>query len=147
MSRTPVLLNSQLIGQAHYATVPLRERLLARSGLTFHQSVALNTVAADDGSVARGDVVDRLTGTLKIDEAAADETLAALTSKCLVEEPPGDASRLRATGQGRALHKEFTAAVAGIAARVYGDIPAADLETAARVLLLVMERANALAAE
>ncbi|WP_156722152.1 hypothetical protein [Streptomyces apocyni] len=146
MSPAPVL-NSQLIGLAHYATVPLRERLLAPSRITFPQSIALGALVTGDGPVERGDLVDQLTAALKIDEAAARETLADLTAAGLADQPPGEDSRLRATDQGRALHEGFRAQVADLASRIYGDIPAADRETTARVLLLVTERANALAAE
>ncbi|MHC0432171.1 hypothetical protein ACX6XY_18580 [Streptomyces sp. O3] len=101
MPRTTPALTSQLIGRTHYATVPLRERLLASAGITFPQSVALEFLrAAGDDAVAHADAVDRLTGTLKTDGATARETLAALTAAGLAEQPPGTGSRLRVTERG-----------------------------------------------
>lgn len=47
------------------------------------------------------------------------------------------------TDAGRARQRRIAEISAGIAGRVYADIPAADLAVTARVLTLVTERANA----
>jgi hypothetical protein len=69
--------------------------------------------------------------------------VASLAASDLLESLPGDDSRLRLTDQGRARNDEIRSAIAVITERLYGDIPAADLATAGRVLSLVTARANA----
>ena len=47
------------------------------------------------------------------------------------------------TPAGRDRYERLVAGIAAITARLYGDLPAADLETTRRVLTIVTERANA----
>lgn len=145
MSTAPTL-NGQVIGQAHYATRAVLEGVLARTGITFHQVVALNATADNGGAVERDRLVGRMTGTLKIDESAVLATITELTTAGLLEELPaeaGEGARVGFTGEGRALHGRTAAAVAEITERLYGDLPADDLATAGRLLTLVTARANA----
>ncbi|WP_441247139.1 hypothetical protein [Kitasatospora sp. McL0602] len=150
MSTTPTpppTVNGQVIGQAHYATRALMERLLLPVGITFQQSVALN--ATVDAAVGAGDSVDRdritarMTGALKVDVSAALATVAELTAAGLLETLPGDLPRLRATEAGRALTRELRAEVAELTARLYGDFSAEELAVAGMVLATVTARADA----
>ncbi|MGI5403511.1 MarR family winged helix-turn-helix transcriptional regulator [Streptomyces sp. CA-135486] len=146
MSAAPTL-NGQVIGQAHYATRALLETVLAPTGTTFNQSVALNAVADGGEAVERGALVARMTGALKIDESAVQATIRELAESKLLESLPGDASRLRLTEAGRTLNGQIRAAVAEITERLYGGLPAEDLQTAGRLLALVTARANAALAD
>lgn len=141
MSSTP--LNGQVIGLAHYATRAVLERELGRLGVSFHQSLALNAAAAEGGVAARAHLVERMTGALKVDEVAVRATLDELTAAGLVRELPADGSGLALTDAGRALQHQIGETVAGITARLYADIPAADMTVAARVLTLLKQRADA----
>lgn len=114
--------------------------MLARSGTTFNQSVALRAVSDNGGTVERAWLVSRLTGTLKIDESAAHETVAELTDAKLLEPAAG---RVSLTDSGKELFEGVRVGGNAIAARLYAGIPAEDLATADRVLTLVTERANA----
>ncbi|KQX50757.1 MULTISPECIES: hypothetical protein [unclassified Streptomyces] len=129
------LLNGQLIGIAYHAVAAVRDRILIGSGLTFPQSVALKAVV--DG-LGRDGAVDRLTSTLKITGPEVHALLAALAEAGLI-----DAARTTPTEKGEALHRGFTDEVAALAERLYGGLPAADREIAARALAHVTERANA----
>ncbi|MEV7791291.1 MarR family winged helix-turn-helix transcriptional regulator [Streptomyces sp. NPDC087512] len=142
---TPVApaVNGQVVGLAHYASRAVLERVLARSGTTFQQSLALGAVAGSGDAVDRDQLVTQMIERLKIDESAALETIAELTASGLLESLPAEESRLRLTDAGRTLSGEIRAAGAEIAARLYRDIPAEDLAAAARVLTLVTARANA----
>ncbi|MFJ5725109.1 hypothetical protein [Streptomyces sp. NPDC093149] len=142
MSAAPTV-NGQIIGQAHYATRAVLERLLAATGTTFHQSVALNATADHDAATERAGLVDRMTGTLKIDAEVAETVLAELAAAGLMEEVPGDTPRVVLTAAGRARHEANRAGIAEITARLYGDLPAEDLAVAGRVLTEVTARANA----
>ncbi|MFC9247440.1 MarR family winged helix-turn-helix transcriptional regulator [Streptomyces sp. NPDC057136] len=146
MSSTPTV-NGQIIGQAHYATRAVLEQLLAPSGTTFHQGLALNATADNGGTTERAGLVARMTGSLKIDRATADATLMELTAAGLLEELPGDGTRLTLTEAGRERQEDIRTGTAAIAARLYAGLPAEDLAAAGRVLIALTARANAVLAE
>ena len=98
-------------------------------------------------AVEHGALVARMTGTLKIDESAVLATIGELAESQLLQTLPGDTSRLRLTEAGRALNGRIRAAVAEITERLYGGLPAEDLQTAGRLLTLVTARANAALAD
>lgn len=124
-------LNGIILGQAALASRAVLDRLLDRLGITFEQSVALR-VAAGTGSVAVADL-----GPLRVAGPAAAAALSGLTTAGLLT---GDGTP---TAAGRARFAELEAGIAGIAGRLYGGLPAADLEVAGRVLTEFTERARA----
>ncbi|MFJ1547993.1 hypothetical protein [Streptomyces sp. NPDC088246] len=138
--------NGQIIGQAHYATRAVLERLLATTGTTFHQSVALNAVADSGEAIERGRLVDGMTGTLKIDAEVAEATVAELSAAGLLEEVPGSTVRVALTPAGRDRRQANSAGIANITARLYAGLPAEDLAATGRVLTEVTARANAVLA-
>ncbi|WP_127356919.1 hypothetical protein [Actinacidiphila soli] len=142
MSTTPTV-NGQVIGQAHYATRAVLELLLARTGTTFHQSVALNATADSGAAIYRDQLIARMTDTLKIDDSTALAAIAELTGSELMETVPGDESGLRLTDTGQALNREIRTAISEITARLYCDFSADDLATAGRLLTVITARANA----
>jgi DNA-binding MarR family transcriptional regulator len=153
MSAAP-LLNSQILGRAHYAARALLERELARTGNTFLHSIALNALAAQGGTAARRTIVERMASSVKTDEGEALQTLAELAGSGLVETvasahaaSPAEADRIQLTAEGRALQSRLAAFAAEVAPRVYGTVPEEDLAVAARVLLQITDRANAVHAE
>ncbi|MFE3324339.1 hypothetical protein [Streptomyces sp. NPDC059176] len=136
-------LTGQTIGMAHYATRAVLERALAETGTTFPQTVAINALRTGGNTTTREQLVDRLTGGLKIDGAAAAATVAELLNAALVETAPEAPATLRLTGTGTALASRIAARTADITARLYGGIPDEDKATTARVLTTVLARANA----
>ncbi|MFG2309276.1 MarR family transcriptional regulator [Streptomyces sp. NPDC048566] len=137
----PPPVDGRVIGLAHYASRAALERVLARSGTSFEQSAALRAVADQGGTVERAWLVDRLTGTLKIGDAAAHATVREMAARRLLTEQ--DAGQVALTGSGRHLFAAIRAESDAIAARLYAGIPAGDLATTGRVLALVTERADA----
>ncbi|MFD8792316.1 hypothetical protein [Streptomyces vinaceus] len=140
MTATPAdpcapLLDGRSIGIAYHAIAAVRDRLLAASGLTFHQSVALKAVA--DG-LDRAGAADRVGASLRIGAAQADALLGELAGAGLLE-----GERPSLTGKGRDVQDRFTDAVAGLTERLYAGIPVAEREIAARALAHVAARANA----
>lgn len=135
--------NGRVIALAHYAGRAVLERVLARTGNTFNQSVTLRVVAVADTPIKRDKVTADVIGSLKIEESAVQTTIDELVAAKLVEEVPSEGSGLRLTPVGRELFERVTAETGEISARIYADIPAEDLATAGRVLTLVTERANA----
>ncbi|MDQ0842670.1 hypothetical protein [Streptomyces sp. V1I6] len=145
-STTPILLNSQIIGRAHYAARALLDRELSRTGTTFHQSMALNATAAEGGTAETSRIVELLTANLKIDGTTARDTVAELLATELFEplEPlPGQGPRVALTETGRAEQSRLAAVATEFGPLVYGGIPEADLAVAGRVLTEVIARANA----
>lgn len=141
MTTTTPPVNGQVIGLAHYASRAVLESVLARTGTTFHQSVALRAVADQGCTVERARLVARLTGTLKIEEPAVLRTVDEMASLGLLAEPA--VGQVALTEHGRELFERIRTSGNEIAARLYADIPAEDLAAAGRVLTLVTERADA----
>lgn len=141
MTTTTPPVNGQVIGLAHYASRAVLETLLARTGTTFHQSVALRVVSDQGGTVERARLAALLTGALKIEESAARRTVDEMTALGLLAEPTADNVSL--TEHGAELFERIRTDGNAIAARLYAGIPAEDLATAGRVLTLVTERADA----
>jgi hypothetical protein len=138
MSTTPVL-NGQIIGQTEHATRALLESLLAKTGTTFHQSVALNQTAAAGGTITLEALTSAMVHGLKIDAATAIATVASLADAGLVT--GGDTVAF--TEAGRDRQAGIRAGITEVTARLYGDLPQSDLEIAARVLITITDRANA----
>ncbi|SCF11788.1 DNA-binding transcriptional regulator, MarR family [Micromonospora coriariae] len=145
MSTAPTL-NGQVIGQAHYATRALLERAVAPLGLSFGQVLTLNVLAA--GTTERTRLVHRITSTLKVDEPTVHTLITQLVDAGLAQagdhtSTGGGEPQVRLTDTGHTVRGRVADAVAGITARLYGDIPADETSVAARVLALVTQRANA----
>ncbi|MFC8088598.1 MarR family transcriptional regulator [Streptomyces sp. NPDC057301] len=141
MTTTTPLLDPRVIALAHYASRALLERVLARHGATFQQSVTLRLVNVAGGPVERDHLVDGVVGALKIDAAEAHSVVDELIAAQLLA--PQEPSRVRITDAGRELYERTSAETAPLSARVYADIPTEDLAAAGRVLTLITERANA----
>lgn len=141
---TTPLLNSPLLGRAHYAARALLDRELARSGHTFLHSIVLGAIAAEGGEADREAVTAYTVRTVKVPPADARRALAELVDGGYAEATGEEAGSVRLTGEGAALRARLGEFSARTAPQVYGDIPAEDLAVAGRVLLQVMERAEAL---
>ncbi|MGW0425075.1 MarR family winged helix-turn-helix transcriptional regulator [Streptomyces sp. NPDC003015] len=145
MTTTTAVLNPRVIALAHYAARAVLEKVLARHGVTFQQSVTLRLAAVAEGPVERDRIVADVVGALKIDAAEAHTVVDELVSAGLLapHESPRGAPQVRITDTGRELFETTSAETAPVTARVYADIPAEDLAVAGRVLSLITERANA----
>ncbi|MCX4817037.1 MarR family transcriptional regulator [Streptomyces sp. NBC_01239] len=132
--------DARALGLAHYAARAVLESVLARHGLGFQQQIVLRPVALADGPVDRARLTADTVTALKADEDSVQGTIDELIAAGLVA---SDASDVRVTDAGRALYERITQETSGASARIWGDIPEADLLAAGRVLALVTERANA----
>jgi DNA-binding MarR family transcriptional regulator len=133
-------LSPLIVGQAEKAHAPLLDCILAGTGTTRHQWMTLTLAATAGGSITRDQLVDRITGTLKIDVAAATAIITELIWEHLLAD---SGAGVELTDPGQKRYREIRAAVDEVTARVYGDIPADDLATAARVLTQITARLNA----
>jgi hypothetical protein len=139
---TTQTLNGQIIGEAENAIRAVLDRLLAGTGTTFHQLVALNQTALVGGSIDRDQLTARMASGLKVSSSVADAAVDALTSAQLMEPVPGDAARVSLTSAGIEHQRQIRKGIDEISARLYGDLPADDLATAGRVLTIITARAN-----
>ncbi|MFI7595380.1 hypothetical protein [Micromonospora sp. NPDC049359] len=133
-------LNGQVIGQAHFATRALLDRAVAPLGIDFAQVIALNALTA--GPVDRTSLVRRLASARRVDESAVLEVIDGLVDAGLALLDDTTEPRVSLTDAGQSTQARVAEAVGGITARLYGDIPPAEADVAARVLTLVTERAN-----
>ena len=140
MTTTPVLTGRD-IGITYQAIAAIRDRLLADVGMTFEDSIQLNVLAdAPASTAASSELLAVLTAGLKLSDDAASAAIDALVSRGLATRDAAGA--VTATALAVDAHQRFTALVAQLAPRLYGDIPTEDLEAAKRVLDTVTERAN-----
>jgi DNA-binding MarR family transcriptional regulator len=140
---TTTTLNPQVIGQAERALGALMDRVLAATGGTFHQWVALTLTTAAGGTIDRDQLLSRMTGALKVDQATALAAVAELTAGQLLADRPGEGARVGLTEAGQARYRQLRSAIDQVTARLYGDLPAEDLAIAGRVLGVLTARANA----
>lgn len=140
MTTTPVLTGRD-IGITYQAIAAIRDRLLADVGMTFEDSIQLNVLAdAPASTAASSELLAVLTAGLKLSDDAASAAIDALVSRGLATRDAAGA--VTATALAVDAHQRFTALVAQLAPRLYGDIQTEDLEAAKRVLDTVTERAN-----
>ena len=136
---TPTL-NGAVLAGAERATRAVLDRLLARTGTSFHHYLALNLTAAQGGAVERDQLVDRLVGGLKLEPSAIRADLDAAERAGLLRTEGGMTS---ITEAGRDRYARITAATTEVTTRLYADLPAEDLAVAGRMLTILTERANA----
>ncbi|GIG61541.1 hypothetical protein Lfu02_59130 [Longispora fulva] len=136
-------LNGQVIGRTALAVFAVRDRLLGRAGITFHQATALFAVATAGGSTDRAGLLAQLTGSLQIDGPTAETVLAELADAGLVELSE---SLVTNTAAGGTLNAAVRAELDELTESLYGDLPAEERATAGRLLATVTARANAVLA-
>lgn len=136
-------LTPQILGQAEMAHKPFLDRILAPTGITMNQWVALKLTAVSGGAANRDQLINKIADARKIDDAAVLAIIAELTTAELLTDVPGERPRLGFTDAGQALYQQINSATDEVIARVYGDIPVEDLATAGRVLTIITDRLNA----
>jgi hypothetical protein len=123
MSTTTPVFGAQILGQTEKALNAILDRQLAGTGLTEPDWITLTLTAASGGTLGRDQLASQVARALKVTPATAQARIAGLA----------DAQ----------LHGQIRGAVTKITERMWGDLPAADLVTAGRVLSVVLARANA----
>ena len=136
---TPTL-NGAVLGQAERASRAVLDRLLARTGTSFHHYLALNVIASQGGTIERDDLVQRMVAGLRLEPAAIRAELDAAESAGLLRT---DGGHISVTDAGRDRFAQITAATTEVTTRLYADLPAEDLAVAGRMLTILTERANA----
>jgi hypothetical protein len=140
---TEITFTPQVLGETEKALNAILIRELTASGLTEHQWITMQLTVAGGGTIAREQLVGRLSGALKLGTTYAEERADELVRAGLLTyvDDKGDGP-VRVTEAGRQVHGRVRGAVAEITARLWGDLPRADLDTTGRTLAAILERAN-----
>jgi DNA-binding MarR family transcriptional regulator len=141
MTVTTPVFDQRLIGQTEKAMNAILDRLLAGTGVTEPEWVTLVLTAAD-GAASQGEQAARVAGALKVEHATAESHIQRLATKGLVQISPPGGSTVQLTQAGQQLVDRVHVQVGEITGRLWGDVPAADLQIAGRVLGTVLERAE-----
>jgi DNA-binding MarR family transcriptional regulator len=143
MTSTTPTFSAQLLGQTEKAANAILDRLLTGTGVTEPQWVTLRITVMGGGTLDRDELIERVAGALKGRRAEADARITELAGAQLLHVPDDQRAPVRLTDAGEHLHTRIRAEVTQITERLWGDLPAEDLATAARVLSTVLIRANA----
>ena len=128
----------QLLGQTEKALNALLLRELAGTEVDQPQWIALTLAVQSDGALTRRQLTDRVAGALQVDAEQAGKHLHALTSAGLLV----DDGRPQPSLAGHTLWNRVRAFTMTVTQELWGDLPAEDLDTAARVLSTVLGRAG-----
>jgi len=140
-------LSPQIIGQTERALGVLMNRVLATTGGTFPQWVALTMIASAGDGIDRERLTERLADALAVDAWAASAVVSELIESDLLRTPPGPGQHLVLSERGRDRHARIRAAIDDVTRRLFGDAADEDLRTAGRVLSVITARARAELAE
>ena len=99
------ILTGRDIGVAEAATRAVLEALLAQTGTTFHQWVALNLLAGHGEVVEQQHLVNEMVEGLKIDEATGLRALEELIDLELISRGPAKPPRIEMTRAGADHHR------------------------------------------
>jgi hypothetical protein len=141
MSTYPSL-STRVIGQTEKTLNAILNRQLAGTGLTESHWVILTLALASGGTVKRDPFTRQVAGALKISEAQAQARIAELVAARQLQDAR-EGSAMAVTDAAQQLHGRIRDVISEITQRLWGDLPAEDLDTAGRVLSIITERANA----
>ena len=137
---TNATFGTALVGQVETAFGAILDRELSGTGLSAPQWIVLTVALAGGGSADRARLVRQVAGARKVSESGVEASIGELASQGLLSANAEE--RVTVTDDGRRLHGEIRTAVAEITQRLWGDLAAEELATAARVLSTVLARAN-----
>ena len=139
MSPNPTL-SPQLIGQAEKTLNAILERHLSGAGLSEPQWITLTLAVMGGDPIGRDQLARRVASAAKFSEADVQTRITELADARLLDVADDEVA---VTDGGKQLHARIRATNNELTERLWRDLPAADLDTAGRVLAVVLERANA----
>ena len=131
----------RLIGETEKTLNAILDRHLAGSGLTEQHWITLTVVIVSGGSVDRDELVSQVVSGAKFSEHDVRVRVSELVASQLLDDSASPV--VTVTDAGAQLHAGIRAANNELTARLWGDLSAEELATAAHVLETVLERANA----
>ncbi|HXD66786.1 MAG TPA: hypothetical protein VNV17_19335 [Solirubrobacteraceae bacterium] len=139
---TDTTFTPQVLGETEKALNAILYRQLDGVGLTEHQWIALRLTVTAGGALPREQLVGRLAGALKVGAAVADARVEELVVSGLLQ-ASGAERDVAVTPAGTGVHARVRGAVSEITRRLWGDLPAEDLDATGRTLAVILQRANA----
>lgn len=133
-----IAFGTRLIGQTEKTLSAILVRRLDGTGLSEPDWVVLNLAATPRVDQA---LDEQVAGVLHVSIDEASDRVRRLVDRGLLESP-----ERRLTAEGASLVASIRQEIGQITDRLWGDLPADDLDTAARVLSTVLDRARAEAA-
>ena len=143
MPATTPLFSAELLGRTEKTLNAILDQVLAGSGVTEPQWVALTLAVSSGGEIGRDVYVGNVAGALRVSDSRASTQIAELAAARLLDLPASDGAPITVTESGQQLYRRVRAATGEVTQRMWGDLPAADLEAAVRVLRTVLSRADA----
>lgn len=140
MSATPAF-SPRLIGETEKTLNAILDRHLAGSGLTEAHWITLTLAIVSGGSIDHDELVRQVVTGTKFNDQDVRERVSELLGRHLLDD--STSPELTVTDAGAQLHAQIRAANTELTERLWGDLPADELATTARVLGIVLERANA----
>lgn len=132
----------QLIGQTEKTLNAILEHQLAGT-VSEPEWIALVLLSGHGGSVDSHELSVRLARALRVNDETAVGHVGRLTAKGLIRGTAGIDAAVTLTEDGRQFVGGVQQQVGRITQRLWGDLPAADLEAASTVLTTVLARAEA----
>jgi hypothetical protein len=139
MSPNPTL-SPQLIGQTEKTLNAILATHLSSAGLTEPQWITLTLAVMGGDPIGRDQLAQRVASAAKFSEADVQTRITELADARLLDAADNEVA---VTDGGKELHARIRATNNELTERLWGDLPRADLDTAGRVLAVVLERANA----
>jgi hypothetical protein len=133
---TTIAFSPQLLGQTEKALNAILARLLADSGLSEPEWVTLSIAVTADEPVGHQQLTSRVAGVLKTGDGEANAHIAALAERGFLTLE----DVITVTEAGRTFRGSVAARTAEVTQRLWGDLPAEELNTAAEVLSTVLSR-------
>jgi DNA-binding MarR family transcriptional regulator len=131
-----------LVGQVENAFGAILEQQLSGTGLSAPQWITLTVAIRSGETVELGQLTRTVAGARKIRDAEARAYVEELAGAGLLAAPAERSGQITVTDAGRQLHARVQSAVVEVTNRLWGDLPADELTSAARVLNTVLARAN-----
>jgi DNA-binding MarR family transcriptional regulator len=143
MPATTPVFSAELLGRTEKTLNAILDQVLAGSGVTEPQWVALTLAVSSGGEIGRDVYVGNVAGALRVSDSHAHTQIAELAAARLLDLPASNGAPITVTESGQQLYRRVRAATGEVTQRMWGDLPAADLEAAGRVLRTVLSRADA----
>jgi hypothetical protein len=139
MSGNPTF-TPRLIGETEKTLNAILDRHLSGAGLTEQHWITLSLAVVSGGSIDRDQLVGQVVSGAKFSEEDVQARVSELVSRHLLDDSGFPV--VTVTHEGRELQARIRAANNELTERLWGDLPADELATAAGVLTTVLERAN-----
>jgi hypothetical protein len=133
--------STQLIGRTEKTLSAILDRQLQGTGLNERLWVTL-TLTASSGPLTHDALTELVASVFKRGHDDPRQLLATLLAAGLLEQTEPNAP-IAVASSGRRLVEHIRDQIGAITARLWGDLPPADLATAGRVLATVLARAEA----